>query len=122
MVEYAAWVAGTGSSAPLDWAARQEELIRRKVGFGVSVADLAEEAGVGCEHYRRRYRKARGRSLRDFIKRARMERACQLLRVTDQDIRRIARACDYRSPATFCHRFRAEMGATPTEWRQANRI
>jgi AraC-like DNA-binding protein len=106
----------------MDWATRWEETVRRKLAFGITVAELAREAGMSGARFRRQYREIRGCSPREFLGRARAERACQLLRSTDLSIADVARACGYRSIATFCHRFRAVMGDTPSAWRRANRL
>jgi len=122
LIEYAAWSARTTPLEGLDWATRLEETVRRKLAFGITVAELAREAGLSTAHLRRRYRAARNRTLRDFIAGTRLDEACRLLRGTDHSVRDIAHVCGYRSSATFCHRFRDMMKTTPSAWRRDNRL
>ena len=56
-----------------------------------------------------------------WLQRARVRRAQHLLETTDHGIERVAEQVGFGSVSAFRERFRAEVGASPTDWRRTYR-
>ena len=67
-----------------------------------TIANMAIEAGA-----------------KDFIQKARIKHACQLLKNTDMTTKEVAFACGFSDPKYFAKCFKSEIGKTPTEYRSA---
>ena len=80
-------------------------------------------ARIGCS--RRlldlRFREITGRSIRESIREARLDKAKRLLRDPTRDIQDIPALCGCASATTFMRFFKAETGRTMTEFRSGGR-
>jgi AraC-like DNA-binding protein len=111
--------AGTASArrraeAALEAAAR----IQDEPGRPWRVAELARAAGYSPDHFTRAFREALGRSPQDFVLRARIERARQLLQESSLPVGVIAEALGYASPYFFSRQMKQLTGRTPLEHRR----
>lgn len=59
-----------------------------------------------------------GHSFKAFLNDLRMERACQLLKETDEQVLQVALQCGYNTVAHFNRLFKERYGQTPTQWRK----
>ncbi len=84
----------------------------------LSVPDLARVAGVSRKTLETRFRSALGRTPRQEILRARLERVRDLLRRTDWPLKRVAAACGFTYPEHLHAVFRAQEGVTPAAYRR----
>ena len=66
----------------------------------------------------RAFKKASGYSIFGFINRLRVERACELLRNTDESITNIAYLVGYNTFSHFNLQFHAVMNMSPSEYRK----
>ena len=66
-------------------------------------------------------RKIAGMPVYQYFKRAKMQRAMELLKTTAQSIREIAFQCGYSSQGQFSAAFRSEFGLTPLQARKVVR-
>lgn len=92
--------------------------IRHGVGHRLSVPDLAVQAGCSTRQLDRRMRKVFGLTTSQYILRARIEAATDLLRSTDRPIADIAATCGFCDQAAFTKRFVRHVGETPTQFRR----
>ena len=53
----------------------------------------------------------------DFLREARIKRACQLLKTTQKPISDVAYSCGFSDPKYFSKYFKASTGSSPTEYR-----
>ena len=83
----------------------------------LSVDDVAHEVGVNRRMLERAFQRALQRSVRDELRRKRLEIACSLLRTTDDAIADIAARIGYRSTQYLHRAFRAAYGMTPRAYR-----
>jgi len=81
---------------------------------------LDELAGVACfspYHFHRIFRGMVGESVKEHVRRLRMERAAQRLVATDQGVLEIALEAGYETHESFTRAFEAMFGAPPTAFR-----
>jgi AraC family transcriptional regulator len=87
----------------------------------LSIADLASTVGVGVTHFSNTFRQVTGVTPHRYVLRARLERACELLRMTSLSIGEIAAAVGFAGQSHFCTAFSREMGVTPSRYRRSCR-
>ena len=72
-------------------------------------------------HFCRRFKKATGLTLMEYIRILRLEQAEALLKTEQAEIREIAWRCGFRDESYFSRAFKEFNGKTPREFRKANR-
>jgi AraC family transcriptional regulator len=87
----------------------------------LSVGALAGIAGVGATHFSNTFKRVTGMTPHHYILRARIERACELLRMTSLSIGEIASAVGFAGQSHFCKAFGRQMGVTPSHYRRSGR-
>ena len=102
-----------------------EERVRRVVETIVGGLDrdlsldaLAQVACFSPYHFHRIFRGLVGESVREFVRRLRLERAARALRNEPTPIHELARAAGYESHEAFTRAFRAAFGRTPSDHRE----
>jgi LacI family transcriptional regulator len=85
----------------------------------LGVRDVAAAMGLGRRQAERIFR-ATGKSIRERVEEARLERACVLLRTTAMPLRAIAEECGFSSRPYLSLVFKKRFGKTPGEWRCQN--
>jgi AraC family transcriptional regulator, transcriptional activator FtrA len=110
---------------PLEHAARERESLASLLEKICSrldrtwrIEDLARLAAMSERTFMRRFRAATGLSPADWITRARVDRARQLLESTGLSIERIAGRCGLGSATTLRHHFRNKVGVSPISYRR----
>jgi len=82
---------------------------------------LARLAAFSPFHLHRVFRAWTGETLRDFVRRRRLETAGIRLRYDPAlTVREVAQACGFASAETFARAFRQHFGVTPSAWRQGS--
>ena len=92
------------------------------LGEPLSVRDLARTCGVGVTSFTSDFRQAMGITPHRYLRKARIERSCDLLRTTGLSIREIADVVGFRGQSHFCSAFVAERGLTPSAYRRASHV
>jgi AraC family transcriptional regulator len=92
------------------------------LGEPLSVRDLARTCGVGVTSFTSDFRQATGITPHRYLRKARIERACELLRTTGLSIREIAGVVGFRGQSHFCSVFVGERGLTPSAYRRASHV
>jgi AraC family transcriptional regulator len=92
-----------------------------RLGEPLAVKELAQVCGVGVTSFSSNFRQATGVTPHRYLRRARIERSCELLRTTGLSIREVAEAVGFRGQSHFCSAFVAERGLTPSAYRRACR-
>jgi AraC family transcriptional activator FtrA len=92
--------------------------IRRRLGEPWRVADLARHAAMSERTLMRRFRALTGLSPGDWITRARVDRARELLESTALPLDHIAHECGLGTPTTLRHHFRNKVGVSPAAYRR----
>jgi transcriptional regulator GlxA family with amidase domain len=84
----------------------------------LSVATLAEQAGMSERSFVRRYRQATGETPARAVEQMRVEAARRMLGGTCQSIKRVASRCGFGSEETMRRGFLRLLGATPQSYRE----
>ncbi|MEO6876685.1 MAG: AraC family transcriptional regulator [Opitutaceae bacterium] len=95
--------------------------IRESPGRVPPIAALARRVGYSVDHFSRVFLRVAGLRPQDYIIRAKIERARQLLSESDLTIGMIAEALGFRDIFFFSRQFRQRTGQTPTEFRRGLR-
>ena len=113
--------AGVQQSAPepgrggLPLLARRRvlELIDARLEGGVSIAELAVEAGLSPTHFARAFKQSMGRPPHQYILTARLERARELLDASGSSIADVALRTGFVDQAHLTRAFKRRFGVTP---------
>jgi AraC family transcriptional regulator len=106
-----------GGLAP--WAERRcLELMRARLSEDIGLDDLAAEAGLSSFHFARMFKQSLGVPPRVYLTRLRIEKACQLLQLTDLSITEIALEVGYSSNQVLARVFLKHMRLSPSDYRR----
>jgi AraC-like DNA-binding protein len=83
--------------------------------------ELAKVAGVSYSGLRSRFKQAEGQTLREFLRRIRLEQARLLLGDPQLTCKDVARQLDFSSEYEFSHFFRRAAGISPSQFRMSQR-
>lgn len=83
-----------------------------------SVADCAVGMGMSVSQFNRSFRRATGNTYIDFVNRVRIQRASQLLLVSQGRVAEIAAEVGFQTVASFNRLFLAIQGMTPSDYRR----
>jgi AraC-like DNA-binding protein len=98
------------------------EFIRGNIGQDIFVSQLARLAGFSESQFRRVFLRTMSASPVQYLRRIRMEHACELLRQTDETVERIAGEVGYGEPAFFAHSFKKLIGVSPGKYRRTHEL
>jgi AraC family transcriptional regulator of arabinose operon len=83
---------------------------------------LARHCGASVSRMAHLFKEQTNSSPRQFLERHRMQRACQLLRLTNLSIAEIAAEAGYADAFYFSNRFRRYAGKSPSQYREQSAI
>jgi AraC-like DNA-binding protein len=107
-----------GANASLIRLCRARDLIHDCFEGRVTLDDCAAEAGLSPWHLLRSFRGAFGETPQEYLTRLRLERAKQLLTVTDRSITDVCLDVGFSSLGSFSVLFKRHVGRTPREYRR----
>ncbi len=109
-----------GGLAP--WAKRRSlELLRTRLSEDISLDELAAEARLSPFHFARMFKQSVGVPPRVYLTRLRIEKACELLEMTDLPVTEIAYEVGYSSNQVLARVFAKHRNMSPTDYRRAVR-
>lgn len=88
----------------------------------LSLQEIADHIGLSVTHFSRIFKMETGETAGDYITAYRMQKACRLLKETNQKIYEISEATGYSSPQYFSQVFVKQFGLKPLDYRKRNRI
>lgn len=106
-----------GSTHEAAAVSRVIEHVARHLDSPLHLEELAALAGLSVFQLDQRIRSLFGVSAGQYVIRARIERACDLLRHAQDPISEVALACGYADQASFTRQFRKSVGLTPSAYR-----
>lgn len=84
----------------------------------VNIGDMAEAAAVSRSGLQRKIKQMMGVTPLDFLREARIKRACQLLENSNKSISDIAYECGFSDPKYFSRSFKTSTGKSPSDYRE----
>lgn len=98
--------------------ARVMQFVESHIGDAdTNVNDMAAATATSRSGLNRKMKALVGLTPADFLREARIKRACQLLCETNRPVSEIAYSCGFTDPKYFAKCFRASVGKAPTEYR-----
>ena len=109
-----------GGLAPWQFR-RAEVLLLDEVRAERSLAEVAESCGLSAGHFARAFRATTGLPPHRWLVRRRVERAQELLEVSNLSLSEIALTCGFFDQSHLTRVFRSVAGASPGAWRRQRR-
>ncbi|SJN09556.1 Transcriptional regulator, AraC family [Halomonas citrativorans] len=110
----------SGGLAP--WAEKRcLELMRTRLSEDICLNELAAEARLSPFHFARMFKQSVGVPPRAYLTRLRVEKACELLELTDLSVTEIAQDVGYSSNQVLARIFIKYRHMSPTDYRRAVR-
>ncbi len=97
-----------------------QKYIRQNLDQSLDRKALADLAGFSVPHFHRLFCMAMGESMGTYVRRLRMHRAGQKLRMGAVNITEVALAAGYTTHTAFGKAFKQAFGITPSAFRQLN--
>lgn len=94
------------------------EYIHQHLSEKITVQDIAESIGYNESHFSRKFCKATGCTLYQYLLRSRIEHAQILLQTTSLSVHEVAEQTGFNSGANFSYTFRRIVKCTPHEFRE----
>ena len=95
--------------------------LERNLDRPLRLPEIARKAGMSTRSLSRRFHEQTGATPAQWVTRARVRRAQQLLETTRHAVERVAADAGFRSTATFRERFRRVVGTSPQTYRRTFR-
>jgi AraC-like DNA-binding protein len=86
----------------------------------IYVAEVAHLLGLSRSRFCHLFKSEVGMSLIQYLKKARMEKACQILDASFAPIKAVAAEVGYKDPTHFEREFKKAYGLTPLQYRVAH--
>lgn len=83
-----------------------------------TLSQLAKEAGLNETKLKRGFKEVYGMPIYQYFKKAKLEKAMELLETTDSSVREISFQCGYSSQGQFSAAFRNQFGVAPLQARK----
>jgi sigma-54 dependent transcriptional regulator, acetoin dehydrogenase operon transcriptional activator AcoR len=112
-------VSAIGSGLPRYKLRRVMAHVDARLGGPISLDDLANVAGVSRFHFHRQFRKSVGVTPREYVLRARIERAKGLLTESDLTVGEVSGAVGFADQSHFSNIFRRLTAMTPRSFRNS---
>ena len=100
---------------------RVSEFIEANLSQSLHVADLASVARLSTSHFSSAFRRSTGESPFGYLRRRRIERAQQMMLLTDLSLAEISLDCGLADQAHLTRIFRRVVGVSPGAWRRLQR-
>lgn len=103
------------------WLARAVDVIRENFPSRLSLSGIAGEVGVHPVHLAQSFRKVWGCTVGDYVRRVRIEYACEQLVRTDIPLIQLAADAGFADQSHFGRTFKRAVGMPPSEYRAGAR-
>ena len=89
--------------------------IREHYKDDISIGDVAEEACIGERYLRKIFSQHLNLSPVDYLNQIRINKAIELLRITELSVKEVCFECGFRSPQYFSRIFKQLVGVSPSD-------
>ncbi|MDE7345675.1 MAG: AraC family transcriptional regulator [Muribaculaceae bacterium] len=101
----------------IDQISRARILMHENIESCLTVQDIAEKVGAGYSSFRKNFKKYTGLSPASYFQDLKLQRAKDLLCLTDLSVKEIAYRLNFESPDYFSAQFRKKTGKRPSDFR-----
>jgi AraC family transcriptional regulator len=105
------------SRAP-EWLSRAKQFLRVHIARTVTLAEIANAAGVHPAHLTRAFRQHYGHSVGSHVRQLRLDAARLQLRDSQRTLAEVAAACGFSDQSHLTRLFHAAYGVTPARFRR----
>ncbi|WP_027380676.1 helix-turn-helix domain-containing protein [Chryseobacterium daeguense] len=98
-----------------------KQIIEAHLFSQAGVQELAEKTNLSVSSFKREFKKIYHDSPGNYIKNRRLERAAELLVISEERISDIAFDCGFNDPANFTKSFHSKYNISPTNYRLENK-
>ena len=92
--------------------------IELNYGRVISVEDIADFCNINRSYLNRLFKESTGKTLQNFLMYYRMNRAAELLKVSELTVNEIGKRCGYQNQLHFSRAFKTIFGLSPMQWRK----
>jgi YesN/AraC family two-component response regulator len=96
--------------------------IERNYQNEITVEDIAAFCSLDRSYLGKIFKRELKTSPQDFLIRFRMNKACELMKITKHSIGEISAMVGYQNMFNFSRAFKSVMGKPPREWRNENKL
>ena len=94
--------------------------LRDNFTTNIQVKDLADKVNLSIRQFQRKFKDRFHMSIREYIIRLRIHKACDMLRNTDMSIADIAYETGFYDQSAFTRQFKTHIGNSPLKYRKEN--
>ena len=106
----------TGKRRDRETIERVVDYVKSNLTSDLSLEEVSRFASFSPTHFHNLFKKATGKTLRDFVEEQRIQKSIQLLISTDLTLSEIAYECGFSSQSYFSYAFRKRMNIPPREY------
>lgn len=88
----------------------------------INVENISAFLNLDRSHVSKIFKSTMNTSLRDFLLKYRINKACELMKTTHESIGQISLMVGYSNTFNFSRAFKAVIGRSPSKWREDNRL
>ncbi len=103
------------------WLANATDLIHANFTKRLTLTDIADEVNVHPVHLAQTFRRFHGCTVGDYVRKVRIEYACEQLLRTDVSFVELATAAGFADQSHFARTFKRVVGLLPSEYRAGSR-
>ena len=92
--------------------------IELNYGRAISVEDIADFCNINRSYLNRLFKESTGKTLQNFLMYYRMNRAAELLKVSELTVNEIGKRCGYQNQLHFSRAFKTIFGLSPMQWKK----
>lgn len=97
-----------------------KSFILSKIDYQINVSDVAAACSLSRSHFSRAFKNTTGLSPQQWMIHVRIERAQQLLRISNRSLAEIGLECGFSDQSHFAKTFSKNLGVPPKDWRRTN--
>lgn len=103
------------------WLLKAQEIVHDEFANGLSLSEIASRVSVHPVYLAAEFRRVYGCTIGDYIRRLKVEKACDQLRISESSLADIAAELGFSHQAHFSRIFKSYIGITPSQYRKQSR-